>query len=240
MSNLKENDLQDFVSELFTIDSYKSKMGKDTDVAVLAFEVRDKEPAKDLMNFIEKGYGFILDADVSSGENKDGKYNVFVEMERNRYLPKNIANILEDISKLTGSDNFKFRYYKGIDSHKFDEKVAEEIIPLDSETYENTINEFNQSELNRFFNKGVTEQRYVKDDIVEFTRHPSGNCRMQIVDEGTTEEIVNNYKGAIQLEDSSMSEVMWMTKFFGNYNIYKMNEQFFFTNGVRTKVMKRV
>ena len=100
MSNLKPNDLKDFVSELFTIDSYKSKMGKDTEVAVLAFEVLDKEPAKDLMNFIEKGYGFILDADVSSGENKNGKYNVFVEMERNRYLPQNIANILEDITKL--------------------------------------------------------------------------------------------------------------------------------------------
>ena len=240
MSNLKPNDLKDFVSELFTIDSYKSKMGKDTEVAVLAFEVLDKEPAKDLMNFIEKGYGFILDADVSSGENKNGKYNVFVEMERNRYLPQNIANILEDITKLTGSDEFKFRYYKGIDSHKFDEKVAEEIIPLDASTYENTINDFNQGELNRFFNKGVTEQRYIKDDIIEFTRHPNGHCQMQLVDEGTTQEIVNNYKGAIQLEGSHISEVMWMTKFFGNYNIYKMNEQFFFTNGVRTKVMKRV
>ena len=45
---------------------------------------------------------------------------------------------------------------------------------------------------------------------------------MQLVDEGTTQEIVNNYKGAIQLEGSHISEVMWMTKFFGNYNIYKM------------------
>lgn len=240
MSNLNSLDLKDFVSEIFTVDSFKSKMGKDSEVAVLAFEVKDLEPAKDLMNFIEKGYGFILDADISSGENKNGKYNVFVEMERNRYLPQNIANILEDITKLTGDQEFRFRYYKGIDSHAFDEKIAEEVIPLDSESYTNKINEFNQSELNRFFNKGVTEQSYIKDNIIEFKRHPNGVCRMEIVDEGTPEDITNKYKGAIQLEDSSMSEVMWMTKFFGNYNIYKMNEQFFFTNGSRTKVMKRV
>ena len=67
--SLKPNDLKNFVSEIFTIDSFKSKMGKDENVAVLAFEVKDREPAKDLTNFIEKGYEFVLDADLSSGEN---------------------------------------------------------------------------------------------------------------------------------------------------------------------------
>ena len=43
----------------------------------LAFEVSDQEPAKDLMSFIEKGYPFILDADVSSGENRKGKYDIY-------------------------------------------------------------------------------------------------------------------------------------------------------------------
>ena len=39
------------------------------------------------MNFIEKGYARVLDADISTGENSRGKYNVFVELERNRRLP---------------------------------------------------------------------------------------------------------------------------------------------------------
>jgi len=37
-----------------------------------------------------------------------------------------------------------------------------------------------------------------------------------------------------------MSEVFFLTKFFGNYNIYKIDENFFFTNGVKTKVLKRL
>ena len=56
MTSLKSNDLENYVNEIFTIDNFKSKMGRDEDVSVLAFEVADQEPAKDLMNFIAVSY----------------------------------------------------------------------------------------------------------------------------------------------------------------------------------------
>ena len=238
--SLQPNDLKDFVNEIFTIDSYKSKMGQDKEIAVLAFEVRDQQPAKDLMNFIEKGYEFVLDADISSGENSKGKYNVFVEMERNRHLPKNIHNILEEVSKLTGIEDWKYRYYKNVESKAFDIGTAESEIPLNSDTYETMVNEYNQTELNRFFNKGVTEQHYVKENVIEFRRHASGKIRMEVVEEGSTEELLTKYAGAVSLDETSMSEVLFFTKFMGNYNIQKIGENLFFTNGNRTKVMKRI
>jgi len=236
MTSLKSNDLKNFVNEIFTIDSYKSKMGKDEDVSVLAFEVTDQEPAKDLMSFIEKGYPFILDADVSSGENRRGKYDVFVELERNRYLGKNIKTILDDVQKLTGIDEWKYRYYKEVESKPFTEELE---VPVDKETYNSFIEGYKQRELDRFFNKGATEQKHVADNIIEFKRHASGSVRMEIVDEGTTEEITGRFVGATKLDEESMSEVLWLTKYFGNYNIYKIDENLFFTNGVRTKVLKR-
>jgi SepF-like predicted cell division protein (DUF552 family) len=236
MTSLKSNDLKGFVNEIFTIDSYKSKMGKDENVAVLAFEVSDQEPAKDLMSFIEKGYPFILDADVSSGENRKGKYDVFVEMERNRYIGKNIKTILDDVQKLAGVEDWKYRYYKEIESKPFTEELD---VPTDKETYNMFIETYKQQELDRFFNKGVTEQKYISDNMLEFKRHASGSVRLEIIDEGTTEEITGKYVGASKLDEVSMSEVLWLTKFFGNYNIYKVEENLFFTNGVRTKVLQR-
>ena len=238
--SLQPKDLENYVSEIFTIDSYKSKMGQDKDIAVLAFEVMDKEPAKDLMNFIEKGYNFVLDADVSSGENRKGKYNVFVEMERDRHLPKRIADILEEVSKLTCIENWKYRYYKNVESKPYDISTAESEIPLSGDAYESMINEYNQVELDRFFNKGVTEQRYVKENVIEFGRHASGKVRMEVVEEGSTEELLTKYAGAVSLDETSMSEVLFFTKFMGNYNIQKIGENLFFTNGNRTKVMKRI
>ena len=65
--SLRSGDLKNYVSEIFTVDQYKSKMGEDSDVIVLGFHVREKEPAIDMMEFIEKGYNFILDADMSAG-----------------------------------------------------------------------------------------------------------------------------------------------------------------------------
>ena len=238
--SLQPNDLKDFVNEIFTIDSYKSKMGQDKEIAVLAFEVQDQEPAKDLMNFIEKGYDFVLDADISTGENSKGKYNVFVEMERNRHLPKNISNLLEEVSIITGIENWKYRYYKNFESMNYNEDSANEVIPLNSGDYESMIETYNQSELDRFFNKGVTEQRYVKENVIEFGRHASGKIRMEVVEEGSTEELLTKYAGAVSLDETSMSEVLFFTKFMGNYNIQKIGENLFFTNGNRTKVMKRI
>jgi hypothetical protein len=79
---LKRNELKDMVSDVFTVDRYTSKMGEDRDILVLAFRVKEKYPAQDLMEFLEKGYTYILDADMSTGEENDGQYQVFVEIER--------------------------------------------------------------------------------------------------------------------------------------------------------------
>ena len=59
-------------------------MGEDSDIVTLSFAVKGDQPAKDLVNFIETGYDFVLDADKTSGEQNDGKYRVFVEIERTK------------------------------------------------------------------------------------------------------------------------------------------------------------
>lgn len=237
MTSLKSNDLKNYVNEIFTIDNFKSKMGRDEDVSVLAFEVADQEPAKDLMNFIEKGYASVLDADISTGENSRGKYNVFVELERNRRLPEHIQKILDDVTKLTGIKEWKYRYYKDVESKPFTE---ESVIPTDKDSYNTFIETFKQDELDRFFNKGATDQKYIGDNRIEFKRHASGKVVMEVVDEDTTENITNKYTGISLLDEDTVSETLWLTKFFGNYNIYKIDENLFFTNGVRTKVLKRI
>ena len=90
---LRARDLKDFVSELFTVDQYRSKMGEDKDIVVLGFRVTEKNPAADLMEFMERGYRFILDADMSAGEENDGKYQVFVEIERTPELAEQLKDL---------------------------------------------------------------------------------------------------------------------------------------------------
>ena len=79
---LHANDLIDLVEPVFEIDSYQSKMGNDADIMVLSFTVLEKGAADDLVKFVESGYSFVLDADATTGEQSDGYYRVYVEIER--------------------------------------------------------------------------------------------------------------------------------------------------------------
>lgn len=98
---LEQNDLARLVTPELHIDEYKSKMGKDEDIMVLSFKVSGREPAEDLVNFIEKGYEWVLDADVSAGEMEDGDFLVFVECDREPSVAKNIMQMMQDIMNLT-------------------------------------------------------------------------------------------------------------------------------------------
>ena len=87
-------------------------MGTDDEIVVITFQLQSKQPAVDLVNFIEKGYEWVADADVSSGELFDGSYLVFVEMERTPDVPENLIKMFQDLEQLTGNkmDSWQLEY----------------------------------------------------------------------------------------------------------------------------------
>jgi hypothetical protein len=76
-------------------------MGSDEEIVVVSFTLQGKEPALDLVNFVEKSYEWVADADVSSGEIFDGSYIVFVEIERTPDIAEQIVELLTDLERLT-------------------------------------------------------------------------------------------------------------------------------------------
>lgn len=136
--NLEMGDLKRLVHDELHIDEYKSKMGDDADVCVISFKVSGKEPSADLVSFIEKGYDYVLDADVSSGEKEGGDYLVFVELDRTEELPEQIIQIMDDLMNLTEQDldKWRVRYYKSSKDHDLNADVLREIIPLTPEAYD--------------------------------------------------------------------------------------------------------
>jgi hypothetical protein len=137
--NLEMGDLTRLVHNELHIDEYKSKMGTDADICVVSFKVAGKEPSADLVSFIEKGYDFVLDADVSSGEKEGGDYLVFVELERTDELPAQIIEIMEDIMNLTEQkiEEWRVRYYKSTTDNELTQESLANIIPLTPEEYSN-------------------------------------------------------------------------------------------------------
>jgi hypothetical protein len=95
-------DMEHQVTPTVGIDLYKSKIGRDSDIATLSFTVKSRAVADDLVDWFERGYDWIIDADTSPGEVVDGKYYVFVETNRRTALPARVLELIGDLETLTG------------------------------------------------------------------------------------------------------------------------------------------
>jgi len=95
-------DLKGQITPELGVDEYQAQMGSDDEIVTCSFVVKGQQPAEDLVDWLEKGYDWILDAQVSSGEITSGKFVVFVEMNRRTKVPERIYEMLEDLEVLTG------------------------------------------------------------------------------------------------------------------------------------------
>lgn len=147
---LEKNDLKRLVHPELHIDEFKSKMGKDEDIVVLSFKITGRQPAQDLVNFVEKGYDWVIDADVSAGEIEDGDYIVFVECDRTPSVPDNVIAMLEDIMNLTDQkiSDWRVQFRSSPDEQELTADNIRMYVPLTSDDY-----------LRKFGKKALDEMR---------------------------------------------------------------------------------
>lgn len=238
--SLQAGDLKNLLSHIFEVDQYKSKMGDDKDVVVLSFTVESEHPADDLVDFVEKGYQFVLDADKSPGELRNGKYKVFVEIERNKKISENITDLLYGISKLSGIEGFKFRYYKSFNSIDANKENLEETIPKDPSSYQTTIQERKLENYDNFFSQGMLESLIVSDDVIEFKKVFAEPLKFKILESGKTKKILESLTDKISVDYYDMAEIMYLTKYIGNYNITKMGNKFMFEHKDHAVIMEKI
>lgn len=235
---LRPLDLKNLIFDMFEVDVYRSKMGEDKDVCVLSFSSPNRYPAKDLMEFIEKGYPFVLDADVSSGENTDGNYHIFVELSRNKKLSENIKELLYGVEKLTGISDFKFKYYKKSEIHEANRDNLRNLIPDSVEKYNQVLSEVKTESIKKFFNKTLMDDLTIDNTNIITIQRPFGNeIKLRWLEDVDVQAIV---EGAASMDTDSTAEIFWLTKVLGDYNISKFEDKFLFKNGSNTMILQRI
>lgn len=122
-------DLDGLMKPTIHVDEFSSKMGDDDDIIVLSFFVRDPQAAKDLMNWFEKGYDFVLDADKSPGEIKPNRYLVYVEIRRRSTAGGHVETLLNDLNTLTEFE----------DSSAWTMHYKNKEIPFSRDTFDATV-----------------------------------------------------------------------------------------------------
>jgi hypothetical protein len=235
---LREHDLKHMIYDIFEVDSYASKMGEDSDIVTISFSLRDKAPADDLVKFLEGGYSFILDADATPGEQSDGTYKVFVELERNRHIHENIFEILDGVKKIGGLNDLKFRYYKNFKSRDATMENLDSFIPKDPNNYGLIKNETTMENYKNFFNNSYLESVDMLENKLFIKKAYADTLVFEFIEFGSKKEILESIDGKFDLMES-YPEILFLTKYIGDYNISKYGDKLIFENEGKALVVKR-
>jgi hypothetical protein len=162
---LDYHDLEGIVIPRLTVDEYSAHMGKDSEVITLSFAVKNKKAGDDLSDWFERGYDFVLDAQVSEGESGPGQYLVFVEINRRTSAPERICTLIDDMGTLT---NLKLKDWTIIvdeEEYEADEDILKQVIIMSPHNYR--MEKEDDTELNEM------RQNAGLDTVSKFTEQDS-------------------------------------------------------------------
>lgn len=141
---VRQGDLEYMVSQFISVDQYSTKINNDN--IVVSFFVKEQDAASDMGDFLSKNFFDIInDIEVSDSPTCNGDYQVFLEMERNKYFPEKLCKIIKILELLTGEQDWCFKTFK-----------TERSLPL---TKENLIKSVDL--------RIEDEPEEVKDDIID-------------------------------------------------------------------------
>ena len=132
---LQYRDLEGLLKPTIHIDEFASKMGDDEDVITVSFFVRDKNAARDLMSWFEKGYDFVLDSERSPGEIKPNRYLVYLELRRRNAASRQVQEILSDLSTLTEFEPEDWIMHYDGKTMPYSEELFAKTVPLTPDDY---------------------------------------------------------------------------------------------------------
>ena len=220
-------DLKDVVYPLISIDEFEPKSGDSKEVIVVAFYCMDRPPAADLNTFIQRGAFDILDSDVSTNVDEEGRYLVFVEFERNHDFPVKFMEFVKDIENTTGPQHWMVKPYLAdvpmeITSNKLFKFVITE--PDDYSEKDDLVDVMSESAIQSFLKNSYLSEIHLTSD----KRHVIFNNKVaaEIVGFGNTQQVLQNCnltEGALELFNVP-DEVLTLRNMLGeSWEVEKIN-----------------
>ena len=164
---------------------------------------------------------------------------MFVEIERDKSANENIIEIVDGIKKLADVEDFKFRYYKGFRSHDVTIENLDREVPLDPDNYGITVSESNLNNYKNFFSNSYVEEIVMEDNVLTITKAYADKLMFEFVDFGETLKTVKRINESLDIMES-YPEILFLTKYLGDYNICKYGDKLVFENSERVLVLKRL
>jgi hypothetical protein len=160
---LDYHDLEGQMIPTVTVDEYAAHMGNDSEIVTLAFTIKSEAAGNDLVDWFERGYDFVLDAQVSEGEVKPGQFLVFVEMNRRSSVPKRIIELLDDLETLTAIPVKDWTIIVDEEEYSPEEEVLKQVITISPHDYREEV-EVEEEEINEMRERAGLEVKVIHAD----------------------------------------------------------------------------
>ena len=220
--SLKHGDLRGTIEPKISIDEFKPKAGNDNNVIVVAFYLKEKDPADDLNTFIQRGSIDTLDVEVSPNTDELGRYLVFVEMSRNSTFVEKFTALVKDIENVSGKqDWYVVTYYSGGREFRYTDPMLFNYLVLDPAQYVSK-DEFMTKDLEEsvktFMNNSlVTSLHYAGGSVI--LSNSSAKVIAEVVDIGDYDTVIGRnflseshyLMGALPYESRVLSSITGYT-----------------------------
>ena len=160
---LDYHDLEGQMIPTVTVDEYAAHMGNDSEIVTLAFTIKSEAAGNDLVDWFERGYDFVLDAQVSEGEVKPGQFLVFVEMNRRSSVPKRIIELLDDLETLTAIPVKDWTIVVDEEEYSPEEDILKQVITISPHDYREE-EEVEEEEINEMRERAGLEVKAIHAD----------------------------------------------------------------------------
>lgn len=145
--------LKDLIHPIVSVDEYTPKID-DSNIVVM-FQVLDNfDAAYDLSSFIERSPVDVIDTEAAETPNVDGRYQVFVEFERNGEFPSKLMQLMKSIENICPDPGWKLQMY-GVNDP----------IDLDVDQITNDIELVSEEELKEFFDLAAVNVEIMNESI---------------------------------------------------------------------------
>lgn len=164
---LEYHDLVDQLLPEVTVDEYSAQMGEDSEIVTLAFTVKSQAAGNDLVDWFERGYNWVLDAQVSEGEVSPNRYLVFVEMNRRSTVPERIVELLQDLETLTDMPLKDWTVIVDEEEYNADLTELKQVITISPHEYRETVEDEeveDEAELNEMRNRAGLDLKTIYTD----------------------------------------------------------------------------
>jgi hypothetical protein len=110
-------------------------------------------------------------------------------------------------------------------------------VPLDKSAYEIKVNENNMDNYKNFFNKSYLDSIDLKENKIKFSKIWADTLTYNVVDFGKSSDIETTITEKYDV--NSFAEIIFLTKYIGDYNISKYGDNLLIENNGYTVVLKK-